>query len=73
MRRLVLLFILNLLASYSLASNLWIETETFQEKGGWVLDQQFMDEMGSPYLLAHGMGIPVADAQTTVELLEPGI
>lgn len=72
-RRLVFLFILNLFASYSLASNLWIETETFQEKGGWVLDQQFMDEMGSPYLLAHGMGIPVADAQTTVELPEPGI
>ncbi len=34
--------------------------------GGWVLDQQFMDQMGSPYLLAHGVNQPVADAETTV-------
>ncbi|MHC5057768.1 MAG: ADP-ribosylglycohydrolase family protein, partial [Planctomycetota bacterium] len=36
------------------------------EGGGWVVDQQFVDQMGSPYLLAHGMGEPVADARTTV-------
>lgn len=39
-----------------------LEAEAFDELGGWVLDQQFMDLMGSPYLLAHGMGEPVADA-----------
>ena len=44
------------------ASELWIETEQFSQKGGWVVDQQFMDFMGSPYLLAHGMGKPVEDA-----------
>lgn len=43
-----------------------IETESFANKGGWVIDQQSMDVMGSPYLMAHGMGIPVADASTTV-------
>ena len=43
-----------------------VETEAFDELGGWVLDQQFMDLMGSPYLLAHGMGVPVADAVTRV-------
>lgn len=34
----------------------------FQERGGWILDAQFMDVMGSPYLLAHGLGLPVNDA-----------
>lgn len=43
-----------------------IEAERFAQYGGWVLDQQFMDEMGSPFLLAHGLGIPVAHATTTV-------
>jgi len=38
-----------------------IEAETLQE-GGWVIDQQFMDQMGSPFLLAHGLGKPVTDA-----------
>src|SRR5258707_15418482 len=42
-----------------------IEAEQFLSFGGWVLDQQFMDQMGSPYLLAHGIGMPVADAKTT--------
>ena len=27
-----------------------------------------MDQMGSPYLLAHGLGVPVKDATTTVTL-----
>lgn len=47
------------------ASSLWVEAEAFAHKGGWVVDQQFMDMMGSPYLLAHGMGVPVDDAKTT--------
>lgn len=55
------------------AEGVFVECESFQERGGWVLDQQFMDEMGSPYLLAHGMGVPVADASTTVEIPENGI
>ena len=52
------------------AANLWIETESFADKGGWVVDQQFMDQMGSSYLMAHGMGVPVSDAVTTVEIPE---
>ncbi|MEM8710533.1 MAG: FAD-dependent oxidoreductase [Planctomycetota bacterium] len=47
-----------------------VECEAFEELGGWVLDQQFMDLMGSPFLLAHGMGVPVADATTRVSLTE---
>jgi len=44
----------------------FVEAEAFDDPGGWVIDQQFMDLMGSPYLLAHGIGVPVADAETTI-------
>lgn len=47
-------------------SSVLVECEGFQSFGGWVLDQQFMDQMGSPFLLAHGLGEPVRDATTTV-------
>lgn len=49
-----------------------VEAESFKEKGGWVLDQQFMDQMGSPFLLAHGIGKPVQDASTTVVIQKKG-
>lgn len=49
-----------------------VETEAFDNLGGWVLDQQFMDLMGSPYLLAHGMGTPVSDATTEITFAKPG-
>lgn len=55
------------------ATNLLVEAESFEKKGGWVVDQQFMDLMGSPYLMAHGMGVPVEDASTTVSFPESGI
>ena len=45
--------------------NVLLEAEQFANTGGWVLDQQLMDLMGSPYLLAHGLGEPVRDATTT--------
>ena len=54
-------------------SSVFIEAESFEEKGGWVVDQQSTAEMGSPYLMAHGLGTPVADAVTTVVLDKPGI
>jgi ribulose 1,5-bisphosphate synthetase/thiazole synthase len=46
----------------------WIEAESFATPGGWVLDTQFIDVMGSPYLMAHGMGKVVKDAETEIEL-----
>ena len=49
-----------------------IEAESFTEKGGWVIDQQFINEMGSPYLMAHGMGRPVVNAKTTVNVTQKG-
>jgi len=48
------------------------EAEQFFDRGGWVVDPQFMDIMGSPYLLAHGLGTPVKDAVTQVKLPAPG-
>lgn len=54
------------------AADLWVEAESFAYKGGWKVDQQFMDLMGSPYLIAHGMGVPVEDAWTEVTFPEKG-
>lgn len=54
-------------------TNLLIEAESFTDKGGWVVDQQFMDQMGSPYLLAHGIGNKVADASTKIVFPTTGI
>ena len=48
------------------------EAESFEHLGGWVVDQQFMDQMGSPYLLAHGLGRPVEDAVTEVAFRKTG-
>jgi hypothetical protein len=48
----------------------FVEAESFEFTGGWVVDQQFMDQMGSPILLAHGMGTPVADAHTSITVPE---
>jgi hypothetical protein len=50
----------------------FIEAEQFANHGGWELDQQSMEQMGSPYLLAHGLGIPVPDATTQVEFPSAG-
>lgn len=57
---------------YAQKNILLVEAESFAKKGGWVIDQQFMDQMGSPFLMAHGMGIPVKDASTTVQFPEKG-
>lgn len=46
----------------------WLEAEGFDAHGGWDLDQQAMDIMGSPYLLAHGLGVPVQDATTRAHI-----
>ncbi len=49
-----------------------IEAENFQEKGGWLVDPQFVELMGSPYLLAHGLGRPVKNAQTRFSVNNKG-
>jgi len=49
-----------------------VEAEAFADFGGWTMDSQFELEMGSPYLLAHGNGVPVADATTVVSVQDAG-
>ena len=69
----IFLFLFYLLSvKASQAADLLVEAESFNTKGGWVVDQQFMDLMGSPYLLAHGLGTPVDDAVTEVTFPEKG-
>ncbi len=50
-----------------------VEAEGFADTGGWVVDPQFMDIMGSPYLLAHGLGTPVKDAVTEAAIPRAGL
>ena len=49
-------------------ANLFLEAESFAERGGWVIDSASMHKMGSAYLMAHGAGVPVADAVTEINL-----
>ncbi|HNX53305.1 MAG TPA: FAD-dependent oxidoreductase [Pontiellaceae bacterium] len=72
---------LSLLAARSFAGDLnrpsngqflFLEAEGFSEHGGWEIDQQSMDQMGSPYLLAHGLGVPVKDAVAQVQFPSAG-
>lgn len=51
---------------------IWIEATSFANLGGWVIDQQSIDQMGSAFLLAHGNGVPVKDAVTAVEIPTAG-
>ncbi|MGW0949469.1 FAD-dependent oxidoreductase [Streptomyces sp. NPDC002623] len=53
-------------------SGILVEAEAFEDFGGWTLDSQFDIQMGSPYLLAHGLGQPVEDARTVVVIPEAG-
>lgn len=50
-----------------------VEAENFKNIGGWVIDPQFVEEMGSPYLLAHGLGKPVKDCETSIDISTKGI
>lgn len=73
MRIYIILALLLLLNSNSArAAELFIEAENFSHKGGWVVDNQYMDLMGSSYLMAHGLGKPVEKAFTQVQIPETG-
>lgn len=69
------LLILLLSASFAYAeapSTILLEAEQFAKKGGWMMDTQFIESVGSPYLNAHGLGKPVADAEATVRITSAG-
>ncbi|MHC4756313.1 MAG: FAD-dependent oxidoreductase [Planctomycetota bacterium] len=70
----IIILIISALASTPcLAKNvIWLEAEQFDNTGGWSNDSQFVDLMGSPYLLAAGLGKPVDDAVTQAYIHETG-
>lgn len=51
---------------------LWIDAEDFADYGGWKMDTQFVQFMGSAYLIAPGLGVPVGDASTDIEVPKAG-
>lgn len=53
-------------------NNIFIEAESFRDKGGWVVDTASMETIHSSYLMAHGMGVPVADAFDEFEIKDSG-
>jgi ribulose 1,5-bisphosphate synthetase/thiazole synthase len=66
MKKLILPLCAGFAASSALAaSSIFVEAEGFAQTGGWSIDTQFVETMGSPYLIAHGYGKPVKDATTT--------
>ncbi|MDB4320227.1 FAD-dependent oxidoreductase [Akkermansiaceae bacterium] len=54
------------------ADSLFVEAEALADRGGWSTDSQFILNMGSAYLIAHGMGTPVADATQKVTFPSTG-
>lgn len=73
MKRFLQLLALVLLSFSTQAQNeILVEAESFLDKGGWLVDPQFVEQMGSPYLIAHGMGVPVKDASTKININEKG-
>lgn len=53
-------------------SGVLVEAAAFDRPGGWKLDTQHYQQMGGCYLLAHGMGMPVANASTRVSIPQKG-
>ena len=69
----LILFLCFLNLNLTISQDVLLEAESFDDKGGWVVDPQFIEQMGSSYVLAHGMGIPVENAKTQVNFTENGI
>jgi len=61
-----------LVAVAAQAQTVFVEAEALANHGGWKLDTAFTNIVGSPYLLAHGLGKPVADARGTVKIPAAG-
>ena len=72
MSRLLTLLFFASFAHADAPSTVLVEAEQFAKKGGWLVDTQFIESMGSPYLNAHGLGKPVADAETSVKIPTAG-
>ena len=54
-------------------TEIFIEAESFENRGGWVVDSQSMETLNSAYLMAHGIGKPVSNAQTSFTTCEDAV
>ena len=55
------------------SNSVMVLATTFDNRGDWTVEQQFVLQMGSSYLLAHGIGTPLAnDAVTKVTVPADG-
>lgn len=50
----------------------YLSATTFSDHGGWITDTQSMETLHSAYLMAHGIGTPVADAVTAIRIADTG-
>ena len=53
-------------------NSIFISTSEFENYGSWVLDTQFIQNMGASYLLAHGLGEKALDAKTKIRIEKAG-
>lgn len=53
-------------------SSLYIDAGNFVNYGGWVLDTLPMGKIGAACLMAHGLGMPVPDACTDINIKTAG-
>ncbi len=60
------------LTTNAAGADLLIETESFDNYGGWLPDHQAFPKIQSAYIQAHGMGRRVKDATTKVKFDKPG-
>ncbi|MBE6695362.1 MAG: FAD-dependent oxidoreductase [Ruminococcaceae bacterium] len=51
---------------------IFIEAESLNDLGGWVVDTASSESIGSAYIMAHGMGIPVDDAYGEINIPSDG-
>lgn len=47
---------------------IFIEAESLECRGGWVVDTASAEVLNSAYLMAHGMGAPVEDARGEIDI-----
>ncbi|MBE6645834.1 MAG: FAD-dependent oxidoreductase [Ruminococcaceae bacterium] len=53
-------------------NGIFVEAESLRHLGGWVVDTASVESIHSAYIMAHGMGIPVADAYGEIDILCDG-
>ncbi|MBE6635325.1 MAG: FAD-dependent oxidoreductase [Ruminococcaceae bacterium] len=53
-------------------NSIFIEAESLENRGGWIVDTASAEVIHSAYMMAHGMGIPVEDAYGKIDIPDDG-